>query len=77
MGTDNALVFDVSAMDSNVRNIVEYKQKTVLGLAGSQIEEVCEEPLMQTHEMTKIDKPYRCAYCAMCSIFDNANEANY
>ena len=68
VGTANALVLYRAAMDSNAMNIVDYKEKIVLGLVGSRIEDVCQEPLTLTHELTKIEKRYRCAYCALFSV---------
>ena len=35
VGTANALVLYLAAMECNVMNIAEFKQKTVLGLIGS------------------------------------------
>ena len=67
VGTANALVLYRAAIESNDMNIAAFKEKLVLGLVGSRIEDVSKGPINATHELVLTDKRRKCVYCALFS----------
>lgn len=68
VGSANALVLYREAMADESMTIVDFKQKIVLGLVGSRIENVPKNPVTK-HELVRVCARNRCAYCGLFSTY--------